>query len=237
MIHHVQLKTLIKSCFSIPLYRLQCLPLVRPINEVDVVWLKNEFVMGTVTVIEPYKSLPTTTLIRYSIYQTISRVFEVHCGKRPIRNLRPCSEKTLTLLFFLVIYSTCGRKIIVWRLAGGILINIIFGQRLTYLHELYCLGSKKLHRSSFKYHKWHQLVYFFSLFYLFHVSLFLWISLIYLLDPRSTIMLRTTSLPNCFAFRHLEKWSLRISKTSFLWPTTKCARLRWKKILLDIPSH
>ena len=46
MIHQVQIKPLIKSRFSIPLCRLQCLPLVRPISEVDVAWLQNEFVMG-----------------------------------------------------------------------------------------------------------------------------------------------------------------------------------------------
>ena len=46
VIHRVQIKPLNKSRFSIPLCRLQCLPLVRPINEVDVSRLENEFVMG-----------------------------------------------------------------------------------------------------------------------------------------------------------------------------------------------
>ena len=35
-----------KSCFAIPLCRLRCLPLVRPISEVEVNRLENEFVMG-----------------------------------------------------------------------------------------------------------------------------------------------------------------------------------------------
>ena len=35
-----------KSCFRIPLCRLRILPLVRPINEVDVQRLENEFVPG-----------------------------------------------------------------------------------------------------------------------------------------------------------------------------------------------
>ena len=35
-----------KSHFSIPLYRLRTLPLVRPINKVDVQRLENEFVTG-----------------------------------------------------------------------------------------------------------------------------------------------------------------------------------------------
>lgn len=40
------MKPLNKSRFSIPLCRLRCLPLVRPINEVDVSRLENEFVNG-----------------------------------------------------------------------------------------------------------------------------------------------------------------------------------------------
>jgi hypothetical protein len=46
MIHRVCIKPFTKSRFSIPLCRLQCLPLVRPISEVDVARLQNEFVMG-----------------------------------------------------------------------------------------------------------------------------------------------------------------------------------------------
>ena len=46
VIHRVRIKPLSKSRFSIPLCRLQCLPLVRPISEVDVARLQNEFVMG-----------------------------------------------------------------------------------------------------------------------------------------------------------------------------------------------
>jgi hypothetical protein len=46
IIHRVRVKPLNKSRFSIPLCRLRCLPLVRPINEVEVSRLENEFVMG-----------------------------------------------------------------------------------------------------------------------------------------------------------------------------------------------
>jgi hypothetical protein len=45
VIHRVQFKPIGKSCFPIPLCRLRCLPLVRPINDVDVAHLENEFVM------------------------------------------------------------------------------------------------------------------------------------------------------------------------------------------------
>ena len=46
MIQRVRFKPLGKSRFAIPLCRLRCLPLVRPINDVDVARLENEFVMG-----------------------------------------------------------------------------------------------------------------------------------------------------------------------------------------------
>jgi hypothetical protein len=46
VIHRVHIKPLAKSRLSILLCRLQCLPLVHPISEVDVARLQNEFVMG-----------------------------------------------------------------------------------------------------------------------------------------------------------------------------------------------
>lgn len=46
IIHQVRIKPLAKSHFSIPLCHLKCLPLVRPINEVDISRLENEFVIG-----------------------------------------------------------------------------------------------------------------------------------------------------------------------------------------------
>ena len=46
VIHRLRMKPIRKSRFPIPLCRLRCLPLVRPINEVDVGRLENEFVMG-----------------------------------------------------------------------------------------------------------------------------------------------------------------------------------------------
>ena len=45
VIHRVRIKSLKKFCFSIPLCRLQCLLLVRPINDAHVSRLENEFVM------------------------------------------------------------------------------------------------------------------------------------------------------------------------------------------------
>ena len=46
VIQRLRIKPTSKSCFSIPLSRLRVLPLVRPINEVDVQRLECEFVMG-----------------------------------------------------------------------------------------------------------------------------------------------------------------------------------------------
>ena len=46
VINRLRIEPEAKSRFSIPLCRLRTLPLVRPINEVDVQWLENEFVMG-----------------------------------------------------------------------------------------------------------------------------------------------------------------------------------------------
>lgn len=46
VINRLRFKPILKSPFPIPLCRLQCLPLVRPINEVEVARLENEFVMG-----------------------------------------------------------------------------------------------------------------------------------------------------------------------------------------------
>jgi hypothetical protein len=46
LICRVRIKLIIKARFFISLYHLQCLPLVRPIGEVEVVWLQNEFIMG-----------------------------------------------------------------------------------------------------------------------------------------------------------------------------------------------
>ena len=46
VIHRVRMRSIAKSRFTIPLCCLKCLPLVRPISEVDVSRLENEFVMG-----------------------------------------------------------------------------------------------------------------------------------------------------------------------------------------------
>ena len=46
VIHEVCMKPLSKSCFNILLCHMQALPLVRPINEVEVLRLENKFVNG-----------------------------------------------------------------------------------------------------------------------------------------------------------------------------------------------
>ena len=46
VINHLRIEPKAKSRFSIPLCRLRTLPLVRPINEVDVQQLENEFITG-----------------------------------------------------------------------------------------------------------------------------------------------------------------------------------------------
>jgi hypothetical protein len=68
VIHRVRIKPLFKSRFSIPLCRLQCLPLVRPINEVEVARLQNKFVMGyrdgdRAMYVSPYNNLDEVLLV------------------------------------------------------------------------------------------------------------------------------------------------------------------------------
>lgn len=72
VIQRVRIKPLNKSRFSIPLCRLQCLPLVRPINEVDVNRLENEFVMGyrdgdRALYVSPYNNLDEVLLVSDNI--------------------------------------------------------------------------------------------------------------------------------------------------------------------------
>jgi hypothetical protein len=68
VIHRVHIKSLSKSRFSISLCRLQCLPLIRPINEVDVARLQNEFVMG-------YRDGDRAMYV--SLYNNLDEVFNV----------------------------------------------------------------------------------------------------------------------------------------------------------------
>ena len=68
VIQRVRFKPLGKSRFSIPLCYLRCLPLVRPINDVDVSRLENEFVMG-------YRDGDRAMYV--SIYHNLDEVFHV----------------------------------------------------------------------------------------------------------------------------------------------------------------
>jgi hypothetical protein len=109
VIQRVRFKTLAKSRFSIPLCRLRCLPLVRPINDVDVARLENEFVMGIVMVTELCTSLFTTTSMRSFMSPMTSSPHGVHYGRRPMQSLMPFSKETPTLLALLTKCSMCGR--------------------------------------------------------------------------------------------------------------------------------
>ena len=86
---------------------LQCLPLVWPISEVDVVRFQINSSWVTVTVTVPYMSLPTTTLMRCFMFSTTFGPPAVHYGRRPVMIVIPCSNMiptSLTLLarfFFL----------------------------------------------------------------------------------------------------------------------------------------
>jgi hypothetical protein len=66
------MRPLAKSRFSIPLCRLRCLPLVRPIIEVDVSRLENEFVMGyrdgdRAMYVSPYNNVDEVLLVSEDI--------------------------------------------------------------------------------------------------------------------------------------------------------------------------
>ena len=80
VIHRVRIKPLKKSRFSIPLCRLQCLPLVRPINDVDVSRLENEFVMGyrdgdRALYVSPYNNLDELLLVSDNIMASWSTLW------------------------------------------------------------------------------------------------------------------------------------------------------------------
>ena len=61
VINRLRIEPEAKSRFSIPLCRLRTLPLIRPINEVDVQRLENEFVTAIVTATGCCMSPSTTT--------------------------------------------------------------------------------------------------------------------------------------------------------------------------------
>ena len=81
MIHRVRIKPLFKLRFSIPLCRLHCLPLVRPINEVDVTRLENEFVMGyregdRALYVSPYNNLNEVLDVSDDIHNSWSSLWQ-----------------------------------------------------------------------------------------------------------------------------------------------------------------
>jgi hypothetical protein len=81
IIHRVQLKPIGKSRFPIPLCCLRCLPLVRPINDVDVGRLENEFVMGyrdgdRALYVSPYNNLDEVFYVTDDIKASWSPLWE-----------------------------------------------------------------------------------------------------------------------------------------------------------------
>jgi hypothetical protein len=98
VIYRVRIKHLSKSRFSISLCRLQCLLLVRPINEVDVARLQNEFVMGyrdgdRAIYVSPYNNLDEVLLVSDDI-----RAPGVHYDRSLVMSLIPCSRRIPTSL-------------------------------------------------------------------------------------------------------------------------------------------
>ena len=81
VIHRIRINPLNKSRFSIPLCRLRSLPLVRPINDVDVSRLENEFVMGyrdgdRALYVSPYNNLDEVLLVSDNIMASWSSLWK-----------------------------------------------------------------------------------------------------------------------------------------------------------------
>jgi hypothetical protein len=112
VIHRVRMRPLAKSRFSISLCPLECLPLVRPISEVDVSRLQMSLLWVTVTVTVPCMSLSITTLMRCFMFPMTFGPLGVHIGRRPMMSLIQYSKMTLTSLTLLARCSLCGRAII-----------------------------------------------------------------------------------------------------------------------------
>jgi hypothetical protein len=112
VIHQVQIKPLVESRFSIPLCRLQCFLLVRPISKVHFARLQNEFVMDYRDGAVPCMSFPTTTLIRCFMFLTTFGPPEVHYSRRPVMSLIPCLKMIMISLTLLARCFSCGTEII-----------------------------------------------------------------------------------------------------------------------------
>ena len=81
VIYRVQIKPLIKLHFSIPLRCLQCRPFFQPINEVDIVPLENEFVMGhhdgdRALYVSPYNNLDKVLQVSNDIQASWSSLWQ-----------------------------------------------------------------------------------------------------------------------------------------------------------------
>jgi hypothetical protein len=81
VIYMVRLKPIGESRFLIPLCRLRCLPLVRPINDVDVDRLENEFMMGyrdgdRALYVSPYNNLDEVLYVTDDIKASWSPLWE-----------------------------------------------------------------------------------------------------------------------------------------------------------------
>ena len=181
--------------------------------------------------------LRSIILVRYFTSLTIYWVLGVLYGKRQMKSLIPCSEMTPTLPTLLARCSSCGRGTIVWPLGVGTLISITPSIRIGIyrLTALSWIQGTAPQSSWMLWMTWTGEFLGFSFAIPCFIPNCLSFSFVCLLGPPSTTMSKTTSLPNCFAFAPLGKWSLRISKTSFQFPTTRLAKLRWKRILLGIP--
>jgi hypothetical protein len=75
---------------------------------------------------------------------------------------------------------------------------------------------------------YHCLYFILKLFHLFFLTY------LFLVGPRCTIMSKTTFPPSSSAFEHLERWNLRSSRTSSLPKTTRLARPKCLKLQLGI---
>ena len=109
-----------KSRFKIPLCRLRTLPLVRPINEIDVQWLENDSSQAIVTATGCCMSPSTTIRRRHLTSRATSLILGAAFGSLPTTALRPTLWMILTLPDFSARCSICGRETIALR-HGGIM--------------------------------------------------------------------------------------------------------------------
>ena len=193
----------------------------------------------TVTVTVPCMSLRTTTLMRCFMFPMTFGPPGVHYGRRPIRSLISCSKMTPTLLTLLARCFSCGKETIGWRLGGGTLTSITPWHKDWHISVDFIVVDSTNYTALFlnamnNINCWVFIFWFFVLFVL-YVILLLFLSYLFFVGPRSMTMSRTTFPPSYFAFEYLEKWSLRSSRTSFPWPTTKCTSPKCIRTLLGIP--